>query len=68
MRGVFFECAKCYGTNFDTNELHMKNMRMGKNKTVFSQKLQVLPSSMVKLNLELVQMMKKCVFWHKRTQ
>ena len=37
-------------------------------KTVFSQKLQVLPSSMVKLNSEFVQMMKNCVFWHKRTQ
>ena len=31
MRGVLFECAKCYGANFDTNDLHMKNMRMGKN-------------------------------------
>ena len=37
-------------------------------KTVFSQKLQVLPSSMVKLNSEFVQMMKNCVFWPKRTQ
>ena len=37
-------------------------------KTVFSQKLQVLPSSMVKYNSEFVQMMKNCVFWPKRTQ